>query len=616
MHRRPSVFRSAGLFTCRMGDQTERTSFIGYRPQAAGPPGPNWRILLVALFGVVVVQVLVIAIGDSRFTSSTDSGGRAAAIAAASANGGCDHDLGYWAADVDPQGRHHPLVNTARRGTEFVQPASLAYVCPSAVLERSFGRSAFYVVPVLGVALAALGAWLLERAMGGAGWLSLALVGVAGPVAFYGGDSWEHAPATGLVLIGTALALGRRFPTGVLGGVCWGLAVTLRTETALVALTLGATFLLLPTLRDRYVRAHPCRTLLVGASAAAVVLGDRILERATLGSDVRGSRTVGASSQIGSNLEQRVRDVLVTSIAPLSNENSVLVFLIGAGFVIATVVLALHSWDRVSDRRLLLTGTAVVVLVVLNQVLDPGWIPGSLVAAPLASVGVLGVTRLAGPVARGLAIAAVAALPLIWLTQWTGAHTGQWGGRYQLPAVALLTVVGSSLLSGRLVRSGALVVIAASVVIGGVGLRWHVHHTTVMGQAWDDLAEVECDGVLVSASIFFLREAGATDAVQSQRLGSCALLSAVPAGVPDALAVAERSGAASALVVYRFPQRPNARQFVPWVVRSREVTMIGPLEVTLVRLELPTVAPEHQRMSGPVRDEQERTFAPSPLWPR
>ena len=100
----------------------------------------NPRVALaLACLGIVVVQVFVLVAGDSRVFSGSDSGGRAAAVAAASENGGCDHDLGYWAADADPKGRAHPMFNTVAVDGRFIQPVTLPYVCLGAPAHRSAG---------------------------------------------------------------------------------------------------------------------------------------------------------------------------------------------------------------------------------------------------------------------------------------------------------------------------------------------------------------------------------------------------------------------------------------------------------------------------------------------
>ena len=543
--------------------------------------------LLAALGAILVLQVIVLVAGDSRFSSSTDAGGRAASIGAASATGGCDHGLGYWAADADPDGEHHPLVNTSMRGDRFVQPAALAYACPSAALVATVGHQGAFVLPILGVVAGSVGAWLLARRAGSSGWLALLAVGAVGPLAFYGTDTWEHAPATGAALLATALlVLDRRIATGLLAGAVLGTAATLRIEVAIVGLGLGVALLVVGETR-RDLLSDRVRTSVFGLAGAVVVVVDRILERQLLGGDVRGGRALDSTGQAASEVDQRVRDALVNTVGFVSNDRATMVFVVGAAFLVGVLVLGGRALGRVEDRRLEWAALAIVVLVYLDRALEMGWVPGAFVASPMAAVGLLALVPRVGapPLARALALAAVLSLPIVWLTQWTGAHTEQWAGRYQLTQTALLATVGAVLLAPRWRTSAGAALVASTVLIGALGLGWHTQRTQDIAAVWDDLAAEPCDGVIVSASMFFLREAGSTTALHQQRLGGCHLLSATPGTVGGALDVAATMGEEEALIVYRFAQEASDLELGDWVLSSLEVVALGSYETTLVRAE-------------------------------
>ena len=550
--------------------------------------------LALALGAVVALQILVILAGDSRFGSGSDAGGRAASIAAAVDNGGCDHDLGYWAADADPSGVHHPLTRSDASSGRYLQPTDVVYVCAAAT-SALFGPAMALAVSVLGVVMAAAGAWLLDRASGGAGWLALALTGGVGSIAFYGADTWEHAPAAGAAILGTALLIRTSgYTSGVIGGALWGLAVAFRLETGLVALALALVLALTAPLRRALLRSWP-RQALFAASALVVVAGDRILERAVLSSGIRDSRVVGSAGGGGgqiagaaSNVGQRARDVLVTNLGTRPDDTDVLAFAVGAVFCAALGLLAVDLVRGSLGHRIRYGGAAVIALVLLLSTVDRGFVPGMFVAAPLAVVGVVVAVRSgpSGPVPPALARAALVALPVIWAFQWVGNLTAQWGGRYQLVSAGLLTVAGIAGLRDRWHTFGGRVILAAAVWIGLLGLAWHVERTMLIAEPFDDLAEVPCDGVLVSAEEFFLREGGGLDAVQQQQLGDCALLTSTPASAVDALGVAAEMGVRRGTVVYRGTGSVAASSLRPWTIESVTADRLGRLPVTVVEVRL------------------------------
>ena len=546
---------------------------------------------------VVLIQLLVITAGDSRFTSSTDAGGRGASIGAAAENGGCDHDLGYWAEKVDPAGEVHPMINSTVKGGRYVQPTSLVLACTGGAAVAAFGQPFSLLPSVVGVVMASLGAWMLAKAIGGTGWVAL-FATAFGPVAFFGADTWEHAPATGAAILGTALFFRRSsFASGVIAGALWGLAISMRIEVSIVALGLAVAVLCVSEARTLTLR-RPLRVAGLAIGGVVSITVDRVVERAVLGDDIRATRAVGGGgggaggqlSQFGSDLEQRGRDAWVTTIGLLSNDRTLDAFLVGGGYVVAVVIVSLGVVGIVRWNALHVGAFVIVAVCLVGRIVVEGFIPGMFVAAPLAATGVvyaMAHRAEAPPLARAIVFGGVLALPVVWLSGWPGLHQGQWGGRYQLTTTALLVVVGSTLVERRSRNRLARGLVAVTLAVGMVGLAWHVERTQRYGQTFEALRSTPCDGVLVSASVFLLREGGALDDVREQRVGECRLLSASPDEIGDALEVAHELGEDRGLVVHQRRLTPDPDDYGDWVIDSSSATSLGALDVTLVWLHRP-----------------------------
>lgn len=554
-------------------------------PRRTLPPARSGIWLVIGCAAIVAVQLLVLGAGDSSVFSGSDAGGRAAAVAAAAP--GCDHDLGYWASAWDPDGRVHPMVNTERVGNRFVQPASPLFICAAGPLAGAFGISAATWLSIVGVVLAAVGAWSLERFGGGAGILSLLLVGVVGPVAFYGTDVWEHAPAVGLAMAGTALLLGREEGTSWwLGGLAWGLAIALRSETALVACALAVAVLVIGEVRRRLL-GRVGRLVLAAAGAAMAVVGDRVVERLVLDGDYRSERTAG---QVGGAFEgwtARGRDALTTTIGLLPTADLGVEMVLAAAFVMALVAIGAVLAGADPSPRTVRVLVAIGGVALLAALIDPGFVPGMLTAAPVAVVGLFACApRVVAPM-RVLCIGALLALPAIWALQWTGNLVAQWGSRYQLLSGALLTVCGAVLVGSRLRTFAASAAIAAALTVGTMGLFWHVERTHTISAVLDDVMQVPCDGVLISAQPFLLREGGADEELRSGiRADGCRMLSAAPEEVPFALEVARRADAAEAVVLGRGAIDEVPSVLVGTEVVSHQVVELGGVTHTVFRIDV------------------------------
>lgn len=525
--------------------------------------------------------------GDSRIYSGSDAGGRAASVQSAAENGDCDHDLGYWASEWDPTGRVHPLVNSRAVEDRFVQPTTLPYVCAAAPLASSFGLAGALAVSIVGVLLAAVGAWMIDRSAGGSGVLAFVLVGVTGPVAFYGTDTWEHAPAVGASMLGTAYILTRSsWSTGALGGLLWGLAVSMRTETAIVAVALGFAVLVVPETR-RMIVERRFRVLLAASIGGAVLVLDRWFQQTLIGSDVRSER---ASTQVGrafGGMADRVRDAVVTTIGLFPTDVDRRALAIGAIFV-AVIFLLGVSLGSDAIRPALTRSFAVVVLAILAfRIRDPSFVPGLFASAPIAILGLLAVGRGRPPLLRAISLGAVVALPAIWAVQWTGNLAPQWGGRYSLLSGALLAVCGTAVVRPHLSTFVGRTVVLVTVAIGVLGLVWHVERTVLFGRVADEVLDVDCDDVLISASPYLLREAGSyPDVRRGIRSDGCRLLSAQAGELDFALEVAARSGARRPRVLLRglSPSLPPALEDRR-VVSTREIE-IDEVDITVVTIEL------------------------------
>ncbi|MGC4082922.1 MAG: hypothetical protein QM736_12630 [Vicinamibacterales bacterium] len=146
----------------------------------------------------------------------------------------------------------------------------------SAPLLAVWGLRGLYVLPALGFLAVLAGSawfgWVLDSRRHMAIVAALAAIGT--PFLFYGLEFWEHMPALGLVVIGTALLLdaARRrpgrpsdtLPTFV-AGLLFGIATTLRAEAACTVFALG--------LASRMLVHRPAwRSLAVAAAGMAIGL--------------------------------------------------------------------------------------------------------------------------------------------------------------------------------------------------------------------------------------------------------------------------------------------------------------------------------------------------------
>lgn len=472
------------------------------------------RTMLLCLAGLLLLYVAVIALGDSRAYSGSDAGGKAASVRVMADRGTDSPDVGYWAARLDPEGLHHGLVNTTVRGTTYVQSTSLPFTIVESWLWRLGGSPLALALPVAGGLLAAYAAHRLARGLGASGpgaVTALLAVGLLGPVAFYTGDLWEHAPAVGLALLATALVVDARgwWSAGV-AGLALGSAVVLRAEVAVHAVALAVVILAVGECRRWWLARW--RWILAGACGAVLpVIGNQVLERAVMSADLRSDRAGLLVQGAGSSLGLRVSGAFVQATGLFADDG-------GGGVVmavaVASVILVLAG---VGLGRLKLPAPAIRFLVVLALALylgrfaqGLGFIPGMLAASPLAAVGlVAGLGRGIAPWRRALVGAALAELVLVFVLQWPGNLVAQWGSRYLLVPGAVLSVVGAVALwehgTATWYRNGVL---GLAAVVAAFGLAWHVERTTQVGRAFDRIGALPPGTVIASTDANLLREGG------------------------------------------------------------------------------------------------------------
>ena len=468
-------------------------------------PPRTWALLAGLL---VACAVAVGALGDIRVGSGSDAGGKLATVRVMADRSTCDPDIGWWAADVDPEAELHQIFNTVRRGDRYVQATSPAYQCAVMPLQQALGPWGPVTVSIAGALLAAFAAAAIARRLGADRQGQVAaflLVGLLGPVFHYATDVWEHAPAVGVLLVGVALVLGPPTPRRALAaGLCFGVAFALRAETVLYVGVLAVVALAIGEVRRRWLAAPGA--LVAGAVGAGVAVASNLVaERFILSSSLRTARSAELAAETGADLGERVRTAFVTGIGLLASEDDVDLALGGA--VVLVVLLAARTVVRGGHAGP--AERAAGATVAVRWAFGPGFVPGVFPAAPFSLAGVWGGRR--SPEHRWIVTTALGALPVVWTLQWPGLLVTQWGGRYILTTGALLTAVGCAVvpLGGGAWRRAAPLLVA-SVLIGFLSMFWHVQRTAAIGRVVDAVEAVPDDTVVVTFDVNLGREAGGT----------------------------------------------------------------------------------------------------------
>lgn len=539
------------------------------------------RPLVASVVLVVIYAALSFALNDPRGTLGTDTGGKLATLHMMERNGGLDPDIGYWAAGADPTGALHPLHYTYRMGDKWVNVTTVPMLYAAYPLYLVGGDRAVLLLPMLGALVCALAARALARRTGGGdGWAAFWIIGLGSPVAIYALDFWEHTIGLGLMLWGVVLLLDvldrRAGWRGALGaGALFGAAATMRTE-ALVYLVVAAGLVCLVMLvRDRRLGRPIGIGLLTLVGAAVPLVANRLLEQWTIGTDVRGTRAVGTASAAGTSASGRVREALTTAVGTgFSGLTSSGEIVVG---VVAVVCVGGGAWCLTStERRRTVLGVALFVFgaVVYLVRFGQGWgfVPGMLVASPLAAVGLC--LAWARRELRLPAAIACAALPIAWYAQYQGGADPQWGGRYILTSGTLLAIAGCVALRGRGRALVAVVALAAVTTLAGIA--WlSVRSNTVA----DGMATIVArdDQMLISRQTHMLREAGAFyDADRKW------LTATTGDELADAVAIARESGVREFALIGGADQpapaligdyQRGARELVPFIRPDAKVSV-------------------------------------------
>lgn len=475
-------------------------------PAALGRPVVGALVLLAVYVGLGLLT-------DPGGTLGTDTGGKVATLEVMAREGRFDPDLGYWAADADPDGDLHPFYYTEHLGDRYVNVTTL----PLLVVAWPLYAAGGYHAAVLPVAASAVAAALAARALaartGGDGTSAFWVVGLASPVAVYALDLWEHAPglalmAWGVVAVAELVEREGRWWCAGLAGLAFGAAATMRTE----ALVYGAV-----VVAAGLVAARPTRSLahLAGAGVAALVgvtVGPALhllAEQGLYGEALRTTRAGGALSRGGVDLGGRLEEGLLTTFGVYPGADPVPAIVLGAA-VVALVVVAVELGSRRHRAAVPLVCLAGALLLVGAFGAGLGFVPGLLIASPVAAAGLLALAH--GP-SRWLGVAAVGALPVVWAFQYGGGAGPQWGGRYQLVSGLVLAVLGVRVLAERAPVVGRWLV-ALALCTTTCGVAWTVQRSHQVGDAFDELSTLS-DELVISRSPFFLREGGV--AVLDQR---------------------------------------------------------------------------------------------------
>jgi hypothetical protein len=204
----------------------------------------------------------------------------------------------------------------------------------------------------------------------------------------------------------------------------------------------------------------------------------------------------------------RLRDGAVTGLGLLADSRAG-ALLLGGVLVVALLLVARRG---LAQRQPPLWGTAGAALTAVLYAVrfsSVGFVPGFFPTAPLSASGVVGQPR---GRARALAVAALLALPAVWLLQWTGQLVPQWGGRYVLLSGALLTVVGATALESRprtVPAAFPAFLVAAALAVGAYGAVWHAQRTRGVARAMREIERVPRDVVTISRIAHLGREGGA-----------------------------------------------------------------------------------------------------------
>lgn len=548
--------------------------------QAGRGAAGSLRSCGAALALLVIYAGLSLLCSPSGFLG-TDTGGKVATVKMMSERGDFDPDVGYWAAEWDPDATVHGLYYTSHVGDRYTNVTSLPMVLAARPLYDLGGYRATLLLPMAGAILAAFAARALaERLKQGRGWPAFWIVGLASPLVIYALDLWEHSlgvacMAWAVVAVFDAVERRTTWWQGLAAGLLFGAAASMRTEAFVyVAITLAvACGALVLDQRRRIGDA-----LLVGATAVAgfaVAFGaNTLLERAVLGEASRTSRTSGAASNALGRIPDRINEGFVTTLSPFPSTAAEYWF-IGLGLLVALVAVAWYSKTQAGER-IAVTAAAVAAAVYLWRFSDGlGFVPGLVATTPFAAVGITLGWKHAR--ARLVLLFAVVPLPFVFGFQFLGGAAPQWAGRYILQSGFLLLVVGVAL-AGSMAAWARTYFVVLSVAVTLFGVGWLAVRSHQISDAIDRF-ESRGTSVLISPQGFVPREFGATYPDQKW------LASGNEEDLAFAVDVVGESGQSDFAIVDLNTER-DIRQFEGWdEVDSEVVEFIGGAPVRITTYE-------------------------------
>ncbi len=442
---------------------------------------------------------------DPLSSLGSDVGGKTATMTALSSSHSLD--LGYWAAALDPDGSLYPFFGTSVLDGRWINATTFPMLFLAWPLHTLGGMRLAMILPVLGGVFTATAARRLATMLGPTdGTAAFWIVGLGTPVAVYSLAFWEHAPGLALMAWGIVQVVAAidstRIRSAVSAGLLFGLAATMRQEALVYGALAGAWLVAGLVTTARPIAAVRSATAMA-VSAVAMLMANSAFERLVLGSVFRSSRAGGTASAVGTKLDARMHDALVTILVP-STVDAVGVAL-GIVVVVGSVLLV-RQRGPLRESPLIAAMVVVPFLLVgaLAVVDGRSFVPSMVFAAPLVGVGAtLGWQdrRTRPPV-----VFAVVALPLILAAQSTGGFEAQWGGRYLLLSGWVLTVTACSR-HGSMTRSGFAVMAAASLLITGLGVGWTVERSHAMADFYGAI-EARHSPVVVFDSSLTARGAG------------------------------------------------------------------------------------------------------------
>ncbi len=459
---------------------------------------------VVASICLSLVLIALTFVMDARGFLGTDTGGKVATLEQMIERGDWRSDVGYWAGELDEEGVLHPLYNTTPVGDQWVNATSLPMLLAARPLYDVGGYQLALLLPIAGTVAAALAAWsIAERVRDGTGGRSFWLVGLAGPLSIYALDLWEHSIGVALVAWAFVLAMDAldRSPVvvGAAMGLLFGLAATMRTEAFVYgAVVVAGTALCVAIEQRRW-----WRPVVLGASAAVglvlVLAVNTTLESRLMGGSYRSGRATGTVDGIASNLGLRLKEAIVTGVGLFPSMQPTYLVL-GVALLGALVYLVARRSD---DRATALLAITVGLLYLVRVIEGLGFVPGLVAAAPVAAVAL--VRGYPNRAARLPLLLALTALPLVWLSQYSGGAVPQWAGRYILPSAVVFTAIGAALLDevGAIARR---TVVTSAVVITAFGLVWVAQRTHSVADHGEQVVAVVEDDPLISDVAFWLRE--------------------------------------------------------------------------------------------------------------